>query len=320
MYKISVLIPTFKRTNELLYNLNLLESILTKLSLLSDVLILICFDGSSEEHIKAITDCLEQSNLKYKTLINKSNLGLEKTELLLISSAESECAMLLGEDDYLNAELFELEFNYICENKNIGAIIPNYFGIDENKRQIRSPKRRIEKDKIYKSGSLSELYKANQMSGLVFKCSGVVDAYHKLVKEETVYPHLFFIGFNMLRLDTVEITRYPFKNTYIKTKSFAYTADGLLDEILRIYLCFDIDLDSKYSAIKYFLKKDKRRYCNQHTWLHPKKFKQNVNNNYSGIPLNVKKLVINKFYLSYLLMPLFIFSHFWVRIFKGKQR
>ena len=312
---VTIIIPTFKRTNELLFNLEHMDSIFKKLNV--TIPTLICFDGSSKEHINSIESYCKNSPSPFQLFVNKENLGLEKTELFLVSKVKTKYAMLLGEDDYLNEELLKVYFDYLDKKSDeISCIIPNFYGVDENKKAIRSPKRRIVKDKLYGSPSLSELYKANQMSGLLFECDGVYNSYLKCCPH-TVYPHLFFIGFNLLRKKTLEITRHPFMNTYVKTKSFSYTADGLLDEIIRIYLCFDCNDNIKKQAVKKLLLRDIRRYCNPSTWRHPRAFFKRVKKNYENVPKKIKRRIRLLFALSYFLIPWFVFSHFWVRIFKG---
>ena len=225
--------------------------------------------------------------------------------------------MLLGEDDYLNVPLVAAELDYIKNSKENGVscIIPNFYGIDENGKRIRKEKNKQREDKICDVGALEELYQAHQMSGLVFRVEGLYD-YYVANAPENVYPHLIFVGHSMSQGKTVLITKNPFKNTYVKQKSFDYTYDGLTDEIIRIYNCLPYSAEKKTSAIKYFLKKDLTRYCNAKTWLHPRRFLKKVKTEYVGSSDEIKRTIKKRFIGSYFKSPFIVAKHFWVRIFK----
>ena len=314
---LTVIIPTYKRTNDLIKNLNLLKDIFNQLDVVESIDILISADGSPKEHVEALENYKKESPLGITLYVQEKNLGLSGNELFLVEQVKTQFAMLLGEDDYLNANLVSSELAYIAAVKEnqVSCIIPNFYGIDENGKRIRRDRNKQREDKICDTGALEELYQAHQMSGLVFRVEGLSE-YYRENAPENVYPHLIFVGYSMAQGKTVLITKNPFQNTYIKQKSFDYTYDGLTDEIIRIYNCLPFSEEKKTSAIKHFLKKDLTRYCNPKTWLHPRKFLRKVREEYIGSSDEIKAAVKKEFLLSYFKIPFIVIKHFFVRIFK----
>lgn len=314
---LTVIIPTYKRTNDLIKNLNLLKDIFNQLDVVESIDILISADGSPKEHVEALENYKKESPLGITLYVQEKNLGLSGNELFLVEQVKTQFAMLLGEDDYLNANLVSSELAYIAAVKEnqVSCIIPNFYGIDENGKRIRRDRNKQREDKICDTGALEELYQAHQMSGLVFRVEGLSE-YYRENAPENVYPHLIFVGYSMAQGKTVLITKNPFQNTYIKQKSFDYTYDGLTDEIIRIYNCLPFSEKKKTSAIKHFLKKDLTRYCNPKTWLHPRKFLRKVREEYVGSSDEIKAAVKKEFLLSYFKIPFIVIKHFFVRIFK----
>ena len=314
---LTVIIPTYKRTNDLIKNLNLLKDIFNQLDVVESIDILISADGSPKEHVEALENYKKESPLGITLYVQEKNLGLSGNELFLVEQVKTQFAMLLGEDDYLNANLVSSELAYIAAVKEnqVSCIIPNFYGIDENGKRIRRDRNKQREDKICDTGALEELYQAHQMSGLVFRVEGLSE-YYRENAPENVYPHLIFVGYSMAQGKTVLITKNPFQNTYIKQKSFDYTYDGLTDEIIRIYNCLPFSEEKKTSAIKHFLKKDLTRYCNPKTWLHPRKFLRKVREEYVGSSDEIKAAVKKEFLLSYFKIPFIVIKHFFVRIFK----
>ena len=314
---LTVIIPTYRRTNDLIKNLDSLQGIFSELGVVDGIEILISADGSPQEHVDAIKGYAESSPLHIQLFVQEKNLGLSGNEHFRVGKVETRFAMLLGEDDYLNTPLVAAELAYIkdSDENGVSCIIPNFYGIDENGKRIRKDRNKQKEDKICETGALEELYQAHQMSGLIFCVDGLYE-YYEANAPENVYPHLIFVGYAMSKGKTALITKYPFQNTYIKQKSFDYTYDGLTDEIIRIYNCLPFDEEKKTAAVKHFLKKDLTRYCNPKTWLHPRRFLKKVKTEYVGSNDEIKKAIKKQFILSYFKSPFIVAKHFWVRIFK----
>lgn len=316
MKKISILIPTYNRTQPLLKNLNVLEKIFSDLNVINDIPVLISDDGSKESHVNAINKFIKSSSLDSTLYTHEKNLGIEENELFLVNQVNTEYAMLVGEDDYINISLFERILYYLdnCEKLNVGAIICNYYGIDYLGNKIRRPMFKENDDIIFDELAIKEIYRANQMTGLVFKIEDTITSYRKNCPH-TVYPQLYFIGHSAIKGKIVFISNNPVANTVLKRKQFNYQKDNFTNEILSIYNSFDINQNVKNCAMKEFLSKDLLRYCNEHTWLHPISFLKKVNKEYrydNEILKHLKKV----FFISYFKIPYIILKHFWVRIIK----
>lgn len=312
MKNLTVIIPTYNRTKELSINLNILKDIING----RDIPIIISDDGSNKEHVRAIENEIKLLNENIRFFTNEVNVGLEENELFLISKVETKYAMLLGEDDYLNKKLFDRILSYLDEDTNITAIIPNFYGVDTNRSKLRKSRFKVCDDKFYDRGDLDCIYMAHQMSGLVFKVDGLVESYRKLVPHN-VYPHLYFIGYNILRGKLVHITRNPFENTVVKKKQFDYSIDNLTRDILSILLSFDVDQSTKISAISSFLTNDLTRYCNPYTWLHPFTLLRRIDEYH--LDKDVEKMMKIEFLKSYFKIPKIVYKYIYARLFKNSK-
>lgn len=311
MEELTIIIPTYNRTEELLYNLRQLNKIFKELSV--SFPIIIGDDSSTKYHKAAIEDYIAKSDQKIQYYYNDKNLGIEKNELKLLSMVKTKYTMLLGEDDYLNSALLENILKYVQEER-VTAIIPNFYGINKYGEQIRSPRFKIKKDFIISKGQVQYFCYASQMSGLTFMTEGVYEQYKKSKLLNNSYPHLYFIACNLLRGDGVQITENPFQNTVLKKKQFDYSIDNLLFDILQIINALSFpSLNEKKKVVSFVLRCDITRYANRYTWLHPRDLFKKIDAYDDTIRDWVKKKIKKYFILSYLRAPFIVIHYFYVR-------
>jgi glycosyltransferase involved in cell wall biosynthesis len=104
---LTILIPTYNRVNDLLYNLRLLEPIIIKNNLKYKIAILISDNNSSDSTGQIVSEYLKTSELEIRLFNQTENIGLEKNALFCLAKATSEYIMYLSDDDYVREE-------YVC--------------------------------------------------------------------------------------------------------------------------------------------------------------------------------------------------------------
>lgn len=267
MKRITICIPTFNKEKELRKNLDLLLGYLETLAAKEIVDIVVSDNGS--DGIDEVVKEYEKTGIIFLT--SESNVGPEKNFIKVVNYCPTDWVLLLGDDDYLQLEYLRSVLSYL-DNDNVSVILPNFYKVDENgNKGIRGKTRdRITEDKIYKKGELRLMFKGHQMSGLVFRKSNLIESYIKNVSSN-YYPMMYFLGYNILRGETVHITKYPFANTVIEKKAVDYNIDNLMDHVLKNVYGLEIEHFEKIKLCKYIVRKDtKSRLGNPKSWAHPK--------------------------------------------------
>lgn len=300
MEKLTICIPTINREEPLKKNLDLLLEYINELNF-EDRIKLVVYDNCSDDYNR-----LEKrygDNPYISLYRQKERVSGEKNFVSVISAAETEWVMLLGDDDYIDKRFLKLVMKYI-NDKSICSIIPNFYTIDGTGNKISGDRCRdlIVEDVVYEKGSFEMMFKAHQMSGLVFRKVGLIESYKSDVKPNS-YCQMYFIGFNIARGKCVHITRYPLANTVIPKKLFNYNIDMLMDHVL--YNVYGLNIDDKeiQRLCKYIVKKDtKSRLGNPWAWKKPIEMINKINK--YDVRENIKKYIKSRFIYSYIyLLP-----------------
>lgn len=302
---LSIIIPTYNRSNELIKNLSSLIKYISELDEWEEIEI-ICGDNNSlKEHKDKIKNYLNNYKNRVNIFFHSSNIGYENNLLFLLKKSIGEYVMLLGDDDYISFDYLQLVLSYLRTNK-FGAIIPNCYSINEVGEKINRERDEINNDKfLRKVKDIRFIVKAHQLSGLVFRKEGVYDNYKKNVKSN-LYPQIYFIGYSLMKEDGVHITRYPVRNTVIKKKNFSYQNDHLFGEIAKSVDPIQLNTSQKKSLIEYVINYNFERIYNRYTMLHPIWFANEVINKYD-ISILFKILIIRGYIKS---SPIFIKQFF----------
>lgn len=312
MIFLSIIIPTYNRSKDLVENVNTIVQTFEKIKP-EDIVEVIISDNASElEHQRLIRRTLENVDA-VRLFFQKENIGFEKNCLFLMQNCKGKYVMLLGDDDYISPE-YILHCMTLLKKNNLTCIIPNFYSVDSNRVKLDECRDKITEDKIlHKIKDINYVVKAHQMSGLVFRRDGVVESY--VSKNITsLYPQNYFIGFNLLRGDGVHVTRYPIENTVIKKKNFDYSFDGLFGEFVASIDPLELPFFKKRSLEIYSIRSNNTRFCNRNTFLHPVKFVNHVVQEYrvgvwykifivvyffARIPVNLFRKIIKFFSRKY---------------------
>lgn len=240
MKTLTILIPTYNRCNDLLYNLGLLENFIIKGGWEDVITILISNNCSTDDTASKLNDFKKQSHARIVIYQQEKNIGLEKNALFCLEKATGDFIMYLGDDDYISLEYLEGVMKAISSIDKLSCIVPSWIGITPDKKIKKDSYRDIYlKTKLYEPGfesSLENSYRGHQLSGLTFLRDGLYDEYiSKGVSN--IYPFIFMVAFTSLHGKLLHLTEYPIKITQPNQdkKDWGYKEDGLISEIFDNY-------------------------------------------------------------------------------------
>lgn len=253
MCVLTICIPTYNRVNDLIYNLRILKEIIVLNNLYEEVSIIIS-DNCSPDNTKAILTQELQSypKIQIDVFYQDTNIGGSKNLIFTIEKAQTEFCLLLGDDDYINADYLKRVLAGIKNNKDLTCIFPAVQNIYPNKESIKGRGRDLRcKTRFYKKGFVNcciNYKRAHQLSGLTFKKEGMVEKYNKKGMDN-LYPQAYFMMESCLKGGALHITDYPVLVTLVdqSARNWSYGSDGLL--IDKFQNCANLDLSGFKCAI-----------------------------------------------------------------------
>ena len=261
---LSILIPTYNRSNFLIKNLTLMWEYFSRLEIKDQLEIVVSNNNSSDDtdlKIKALMSGNSNFNIRYYT--QSKNIGPEKNSLFVLDKSNGEYVMFLGDDDYL-------DFNYLLKvldclklNSKITSIIPNFVQIDMEGNLLSIGRDYGLKSKIYYRGfnnCLINSWRGHQLSGLVLKKDFLYQEYIEN-KVSNMYPFIFFLGLSCLKGNSLHLTDFPVKVTQPgqQNKDWGYGKDGLINEIFDNYNKLPVNYFKKSLLQLYFFNKQNWR-------------------------------------------------------------
>ena len=311
---LSIIIPTYNRSISLIHNLELFEQYILKKEIYNDVEIIVSDNGSDEDEIKIIDSFKPNINCNVKIYFQDHNIGFEENVLFLLKKSTGKYAMTMGDDDFMDFDLFSAIIEYL-ETGEFRTIVCNFYNVNEKGVKISGYRDLIQEDAVYSNQDVRLASCGHQMSCLVFFTEGLYEAYNKYCKKN-LYPQVFFVGYNLIQGKGVHITRYPYKNTVLDKKNFDYDFDNLLEEICVAYDCLPInDKKERKKVLKHFVKCERERFIGKKTFFKPIKFIYKVIKEYN-ISIDFKRIIIKYFIIENIKLP-FKYIFFLVR---GKGR
>ena len=192
--RLSILIPTYNRCQDLLRNLQLLEQFIIKSKLTEQVNVVVSNNASTDDTSRVIQDFQKRSKIEVVFLNDQEkNIGLEANALYILRKAISDYVMYLGDDDYLEEDFISRVIQQLNEHPSLGCIIPNDYwclpdGTIIGERERCQPKYM---DAGF-NACFENAHRGHQLSGLVLKRVGLYDAYIKH-GVHNIYPFIFFV-------------------------------------------------------------------------------------------------------------------------------
>jgi abequosyltransferase len=261
---LSILIPTYNRSEYLKKNLELLNRYIHQENFSNQIEILVSNNNSSDNTEEMILEFKKnQPNLQLYYHFQKENIGLEKNALFVLKEAAGEFVMYLGDDDYVDNDYLQGVIDHLKNNKNTHSIIPNFIPVDTSGKQIGKGRDDEFPPRVYDVGyknCLMNSWRGHQLSGLVLKREGLYDAYIDL-KISNIYLFIFLLSYCCLYGDTYHFTTVPVKVTQPgqANKDWGYGKDGLLNEVFDNYVKLPVNYFQKSLLQLFFYKKQSWR-------------------------------------------------------------
>lgn len=237
---LSILIPTYNRSEFLIKNIELLFEYVEKLPINNEVEIIVsnnCSPDNTDDVLKGFIEKKPNFNIKY--FQQSKNIGLQANALFVLDKSDAEYVMYLGDDDFIDFEYLEGVLEHIYHNNETFTIIPSFYPIDVSGKRLGLGRDNGFSSQIFSAGILNcfiNSYRGHQLSGLVLKREGLLKEYLNK-KVNNIYPFIFFVSYNCLRGNTYHFTQYPVRVTQPgqDAKDWTYGEDGLFNEIFDNY-------------------------------------------------------------------------------------
>lgn len=247
--QLTVIIPTYNRCQDVCKNVLFLDQCITNSGLSDDVKVIVSDNHSDDDTYKSLTELKKSISNDFEFRTQLKNIGGTFNSRSVLKDVQTSYAMLLGDDDFLDKDYLRIVIDAINNDSDIAAIFPNFHSnLSNNCRDD------IVEDKIYEAGTkaLGLMFKAHQMSGLVFKTEGVLETLFKK-KGENRYYQVYCMGYNMLRGKTLHITRNPMCVNDTNKKFWTYGNDGLWDDMLLNIRLLDLAEPERRRLERYYL-------------------------------------------------------------------
>lgn len=241
---IDILIPTFNRSVDLLRNLRLLAGQIEGSHLQSLVRIFVSDNCSTDGTQQEVADFIATSRTSNVELVysrNQENIGLEGNMVRLLELATADFVLWVGDDDYLADGYLPFLVKAIEERPSLGCVISGLASLHAdgsvNVRRIESFEQKVVAAGFDAAFRLSHY--GNQMSGLLFRRTGLLSDYLSKPHYRNPYLFIYFVASRLLRFESIYAPRYATKVTVYNPKAWGYNDVGLLDEVFKNYLALE---------------------------------------------------------------------------------
>lgn len=259
---LTIAIPTYNRKEFLKKNLDNLNRIIVELKAEDIVGLLVSDNCSTDGTSEMFSDNIDW-NIRVRYHKNNENIGPMRNTANLFGIVDTDYMLLLGDDDFISAEYLKRVLE--CLKEGVGCVIPSYINVDlqGNKtgrgRDTDKPSRRYEAG--FKN-CLENSWRGHQLSGLVFRVSGLADE----IEKKNIYNYylqIYGIAYCCLHGASYHITEYPVHVTRPpqKTKTWSYGEDGLIGHVFENYMKLDITNGQKFRLEMKFLWEQYWRYA-----------------------------------------------------------
>lgn len=240
---IDILIPTYNRSEDLIYNLSLIQEQLIQYQLLDKIRVIISDNCSPDNTEAASKAFLEQKNASFVVEYHrtKENIGLEKNAVHVLSKATSPFIIFLGDDDYLADGYLNYCVSKIDTVDNLGCIITGIVQIDNDLNVIGHP-RVTNFDEVMGEAGFDSMLKyshlGHQLSGLLLKRDNLLEEYLANEHYRNIYLFIYFVTNRIEKYKVIYIPKYQTKVKILNSKDWDYNQLGLLDEVFKSYYPF----------------------------------------------------------------------------------
>lgn len=233
-FDIDILIPTYNRSGCLEKNLRLLNEQVSILTGSVNIQVIISDNHSQDATIPTVNALIKEMPLSIILLTSEENVGLEANTVKVLAASHAEFVMFLGDDDYLPDGYLQYAVDMINEKK-IGCLIPGFSALFNDGKVIdaRGGHKHIVAPS-FKSVLMLSLY-GHQLSGLLFRRSGVLDAYLKHPQFRNIYLFIYFVTYSLSREISIFNPEFQVLVSQGNSKDWKYDDSGLLTQMFCNY-------------------------------------------------------------------------------------
>lgn len=240
---IDVLIPTYNRSEDLIYNLQLIQEELVQNQLLDKIKVIISDNCSSDTTQTATAHFLAHKNVNFVVDYHRTteNIGLEKNAVHVLSKATSAFVMFLGDDDYLDKGYLSYCVDKINNITDLGCIITGIVQIDNDLNVIGHPRPTDFEEVLGSPGYLSMLkysHLGHQLSGLLLKRENLLEEYLATKENRNIYLFIYFVTNRIEKYTVIYAPKFQTQVKILNAKDWDYNQLGLLDEVFKSYYPF----------------------------------------------------------------------------------
>lgn len=240
---IDILIPTYKRSKDLIYNLNLLQKELIDYELLDKVRVIVSDNCSPDDTQEVVADFIEKKNKNFELDYYRTteNIGLERNSVNVLSKASSPFIMFLGDDDFLDKGYLKYCLDKIASIDNLGCIITGIMKVDNDLNILDCPRPADFEEVLGEPGFDSMLlysHFGSQLSGLLLKRDNLLDEYLATGSNRNIYLFIYFVANRIEKHKVIFVPKFETKVKILNAKDWNYNELGLLDEVFKSYYPF----------------------------------------------------------------------------------
>jgi len=231
--RLEVAIPTYNRATFLDRNLSRLRSDIAAYCLSPRVPILVSDNGSDDE----TGAVLERHSAGIRALRQPKNVGLEANVLAALGEAREEYVLFLGDDDFLPPGYLARVVRLIDAEPNLACVVPG-IKIRYPDGRLRVARPFVFPERRFAPGYWTVLRLAHlghQLSGLVVRREGLIEAYAAYPSLHNLYLFIFLVGHSMLRGVTWYFSQWGVEVTEGNPRHWSYDGTYLVSEASKNY-------------------------------------------------------------------------------------
>jgi glycosyltransferase involved in cell wall biosynthesis len=234
---IDILIPTFNRCESLKKNLLLLNQLAQNEEIGNHFAIQISDNCSTDDTLTMLAEITKEISLPITVHQQTTNLGGTMNVAFLLAKTNSDFFMFLGDDDFLPAGFLSYIAHQTAVDKQLSAIVPGFSSLYPDGKIIPQRFADFSVKKYPKGISTTKQISGlgHQLSGIVFRSTGIAEQY--LAKPEliNIYPTVGFLAMATLKGVTHYTPCFQVLVSQGNNKDWRYDESGLVTEIFRNY-------------------------------------------------------------------------------------
>lgn len=232
---LSILIPTFNRSETLKKNLLFIKRCITDSEYSNEIELLIS-ENHSEDDTSEMLRKFDFGNIQNRVFYMQQNIGALANSLLVLKEAKGKYFMYLGDDDYIDANYLNKTIPALKSDNEISCVIPATKSLFLS-GEIKAGRDTNKKSRVYSKGfgnCFKNSWRGTQLSAVIQLREGIYESYHKQ-QIDNLYPSVFYIAYNCLRGKTLHITEFPVLITQAQPVVNFYGNSNLVPDIFDNY-------------------------------------------------------------------------------------